>query len=245
MEEDMDTLVEEKIEQIAAILKDKRTDIRVGRILAKALDKVSPEKGMLSYQLEQIDIYARKISFLKRIEYFGKLFDWLEENGHDKDNSHISEHDSAWFHKYDSHSTGGKIRKVIAISNMMGSQSFIFIKEEYFIGEDDYSKYYICRAYNNPDEFFKECGRKSIRTLAKGYELTSFEDNYADENRRWSFDKYEGFAHDTRKLTHDYERVVMRYDAHHSSMCYHYFNTSKSCEYALGQLESAFWMRTE
>lgn len=244
MNEDTDKLVEEKIEQIAAILNDKVVDIRVGKILAYALDKVTPEKGMLSYQLEQIDIYARKISFLKRIEYFGKLFDWLEENGHDKDNSHISEHDSAWFYRYKNH-TKNSVRKVIAISNMMGSHSYVFIKEEYFIGEEDYSKYYICRAYDNPDEFFKDCGRKSIRTLAKGYKLTFFEDNYADEDRRWSFDKYESFRHDTDKLRNDYERVVMRYDAHYSSMCNHYFNSLKSCEYALGQLESAFWMRTE
>jgi len=246
MRENVEKLVDEKIKQISAILKCKDTDLHIGQIIAAALDKVNPEKGMGNYYLSQIDIHNRALAFEKRIEFFDKLFDFLEENKHTKDNTNISEHDSAWFYKYDNYSTG-KVRKVIAINNMMGSFSCIFIKEEYFIGEEDWSKYFIVRAYDKPDEFFKEdCGRKSIKTLMKNGKLSFFEQNYANEDTRLSFDYYEGFDHDSRKFQNDYEKIILRYDCDDSRCStYYYFNSAKSCEYVLGQLESAYWMRIE
>lgn len=242
-----DKLIADKVNQITSLLKDKKTDCQIGEILAKALDNVNPEKGMLSYYLAQIDIHSRIISFEKHIEFFDKLYAFLKEHHHTKSYPNISEHDSAWIHEYQT-GTRGKVRKVIAISNMMGSSSHAFIKEEYFIGEENYSVYYIARAYDCPDkdEFFKDCGRKSLRTLMKSGKLQYFEENYANGKSRPSFDDYESFKFSLDKLRHDYERVVLRYECQHPSCGLHYyFNSSKCCEFALGQLESAYWMRTE
>ncbi len=244
MKDKTEKLIDEKIEQISNILKCKDTDRYIGQIIALALDKVSPEKGMGNYHLEQIDIHNRAIAFEKRMEFFDRLFDFLRENNHTKDNPNISEHDSAWTYKYNT--KRGKIRKVIAISNMMGSRSHLFIKEEQYIGDEDWSRYYIVRAFDNPDKFYKECGRKSLKTLAQNGKLNFFIENYADGDRRLSFDSYESGLHDYNLFSYDYERCVLRYDCNDRHRSIHnYFNTGKSCEYALGQLESAYWMRTE
>ena len=244
MIDDTEKLVNEKIEQISIILKGKDTDRYIDQIIALALDKVSPEKGMGNYHLEQIDIHNRAIAFEKRMEFFDKLFDFLRENNHTKHNVSISEHDSAWTYRYNT--KHGKTRKVIAINNMMGSRSHLFIKEEQYIGDEDWSKYYIIRAFDSPNEFYKECGRKSLKTLAQNGKINFFIDNYADGDRRLSFDSYESGLHDSKLFYRDYENCILRYDCsdRHSSI-HNYFNSGKSCEYALGQLESAYWMRIE
>jgi hypothetical protein len=239
-------VIDGKAKQVAELLKGKLADRHIGEILAKALNNIGPNKGTGSYHIEQIDKHNRVISFEKRIEYFAKLFNFLKENDHTSDNVNISEHDSAWFYETKLHSRG-KLRKVIAISNMMGGASHIFIKEEYFIGEEDYSKYYIVRAYDNPDRFFKEdCKRKSIRTLMNSGKLRLFEDGYADGDRRISFDSYEASGYDPRRIEHDYEQCVLKYSCEDNTFITRsYFNLSRQCENALMQLESAYWMRTE
>ncbi len=246
MKDEDQTVIDSKALQVAELLRDKIGDRHIGQILAKALDNIGPGKGTASYFIEQIDKHNRVISFEKRMEYFGKLFNWLKENEHTKDNYNISEHDSAWYYETKLHCQG-KLRKVVAISNMMGGASHIFIKNEQHIGDEDWSTYYIVRAYDNPDRFFKEdCKRKSIKTLMKSGKLRLFEDGYADGERRISFDSYAAGGYDTRRIEHDYERCILKYDCRDNMIITRsYFSLSRQCENALMQLESAYLMRIE
>lgn len=239
--------IDKKAEKITALLKDEKgqSTIHLGQILAKALGGLKEEKGMINYYLEQIDKHARNIAFGQRIEFFDKLWNFLHENGHNRDNPTISEHDSAWCHSFAGRYGDGK-RKVVVIDNMMGSVSNFFVKEEHIIGDEDWSKYYIVRFWNEPDSFFKDCGRKSIRTLAKEGKLIIFEDDYADGERRKSWQYYEKEGYNPKTYEHDWENCILEYDCRWSThITRSYFTMPRLCESALSRLESAYWMRVE
>ena len=252
MRDEDDIFIEETAKKVAELLKDKKgkSHVHTGKILVQAIASLREGHGMINYHLEDMDRYARNRAFESRMHFFDKLYDWLHENKHNRDNPHTSEHDFAWVHRYSREDMStykkGDSRKVIVISNMMGGASHFFLKDEHMIGDEDWSVYYIVRIWDEPDRFFKDCGRKSIRTLVKKGKLTFFEDNYSDGDRRKSWQDYEKDGYAPKLYEHDYERCILKYDCHRpDGVLRHYFTLGRQCENALMQLESAFWMRTE
>jgi len=253
MKDEDDIYIDEKAKQIAELLKDAKgkSHVHTGKILVQAIASLKEGHGMINYHLEDMDRYARNRAFESRMHFFDKLFDWLHDNKHNKDNPHISEHDSAWVHSYSGESMStykkGDCRKVIVISNMMGGASHFFMKHEHIIGDEDWSVYYIVRIWDDPERFFREDSkRKSLKTLVKNGKLTFFNDNYADGDRKKSWQDYEAEGYKPKMYEHDYERCILKYDCHRpDSGLRYYFTLGRHCENALGQLESAFWMRTE
>jgi hypothetical protein len=245
--------VDEKAKLIADLLKDDKgkSDMHTGQILVKALASIKEGGGMVNYHLEDMDRHARAVGFESRMHFFDKLFDWLHENKHNQENPHTSEHDFAWVHSYSGEDspfhTKGDSRKVIVISNMMGGASHFFVKDEHIIGDEDWSTYYIVRIWDDPERFFREDSkRKSLRTLVKNGKLTYFNDQYADGDRKKSWQQYAEEGYSPKMYEHDYERCILKYDCHRpESITRHYFTLGRHCENALMQLESAFWMRTE
>jgi len=254
MKDDDDIYIEEKAKQVAELLKDAegKSHIHTGQILVKALASIKEGDGMVNYHLEDMDRHARNAAFETRMHFFDKLWNFLHENGHNRDNPNISEHDSAWCHSFyqgsrKTYSDDDGKRKVIVISNMMGGASHFFVKAEHIIGDEDWSIYYIVRIWDDPERFFKEDSkRQSLRTLVKNGKLTLFNDHYADGDRKKSWQDYEEEGYNPKMYEHDYERCVLKYDNHRpDSVLRNYFTLGRQCENALGQLESAFWMRTE
>jgi hypothetical protein len=252
MRDEDDIIIDEKAKQIAELLKDAKgkSDVHTGQILVKALASIVEGGGMVNYHLEDMDRHARAVGFESRKHFFDKLYDFLHDNKHNKDNPNISEHDSAWVHRYSREDMGGykrgDSRKVIVISNMMGGASHFFLKDEQMIGDEDWSTYYIVRIWDDPERFFREDSkRKSLKTLVNNGKLTFFNDNYADGDRKKSWQDYEKEGYSPKMYEHDYERCILKYDCNRPwSITRHYFTLSRHFENALMQLESAFWMRT-
>lgn len=253
MKDEDEIRVDEKAKLIAELLKDDKgkSDMHTGQIVVQAIASLKEGNGMINYHLEDMDKHARAVGFESRKHFFDKLFDFLHDNKHNKDNPNISEHDSAWVHSYSGEDSPFNAkddsRKVIVISNMMGGASHLFVKDEHIIGDEDWSIYYIVRIWDDPERFYREDSkRKSLRTLVKNGKLTFFNDQYADGNRKKSWQDYEKEGYAPKMYEYDYERCILKYDCRDNMFITRsYFSLARHCENALGQLESAFWMRTE